>query len=153
MGVDYDVLKLLDFGLACSFRENDEHLTRQGALTGTPAYMPPERGLGRQADETSDLYSLGCVAFFMLTAEPVFAGDPMTVMLQHIRTAARVPSAVARQRIPEELDRIVLACLEKVPEKRPGSALELWRMLETSPLGHWTPEDAERWWKDHAPAV
>ena len=153
MGLDYDVLKLLDFGLACSFRESDEHITREGALTGTPAYMPPERGLGQEADERSDLYSLGCVAFYMLTGEPIFTGDPIAVMLKHIRTAARAPSAVAKQRIPEDLDRIVLACLEKVSEKRPGSALELWRMLgASSAAGRWTTHDAETWWCDHAPA-
>jgi DNA-binding NtrC family response regulator len=154
MGVDYDVLKLLDFGLACSFRESDAHITREGALTGTPAYMPPERGLGQEADARSDLYSLGCVAFYMLTGEPIFEGDPMAVMLKHIRTAPRAPSAVAKQRIPEDLDRIVLASLEKIPDKRPGSAVELCRMLEAcSAANRWTAEDAETWWRDHAPAA
>jgi serine/threonine-protein kinase len=154
MGVDYDVIKLLDFGLACSFREGNDHITRTGAITGTPAYMPPERGMGQLADERSDLYSLGCVAFFMLTGETVFAGDPMAVMLQHIRTAPRAPSAAAKQRIPEDLDRIVLACLEKVPEKRPGSAQELWQSLAAcSVAGKWTPEAAEIWWREHVPAA
>ena len=153
-GVDYDVVKLLDFGLSCSLREEDSHLTRDGALTGTPAYMPPERGLGQDADERSDLYSLGCVGFYMLTGEPVFKGEPVAVMLKHIRTTPPNPSAVAKQRIPEVLDRIVLDCLEKVPEKRPGSALELWRMLNSSPVaGRWTAELAEAWWREHAPAV
>jgi DNA-binding NtrC family response regulator len=154
MGVDYDVLKLLDFGLACSFREQNEHITRDGALTGTPAYMPPERGLGQEADERSDLYSLGCVAFYMLVGEPVFSGDPMSVMLKHIRTEPRAPSAAAKQSIPKDLDRIVLACLDKVPEKRPGSAMELWRSLsESSVAGRWNSVDAETWWRDHAPAA
>ncbi|MEO8592632.1 MAG: response regulator [Candidatus Solibacter sp.] len=154
MGVDYDVLKLLDFGLACSFRESDSHITREGALTGTPAYMPPERGLGQEADARSDLYSLGCVAFYMLTGEAIFTGDPMAVMLKHIRTAPRAPSAVAKQRIPEDLDRIVLASLEKVPEKRPGSAVELCRMLSAcSAAGRWSAQDAETWWRDHAHAA
>jgi len=153
LGVDYDLVKVLDFGLACSFREEDDHITRAGALTGTPAYMPPERATGEEADERSDLYSLGCVAFYMLTGEPIFAGDPMAVMLKHVRTAPRVPSAVAKQRIPEELDRIVLMCLEKSPEKRPASALELWRQLSASSVsGQWTPESAERWWREHAPS-
>jgi serine/threonine-protein kinase len=153
LGVDYDVLKLLDFGLACSFREVDNHITREGLLTGTPAYMPPERGMGQEADERSDLYSLGCVAFYMLTGEPVFTGEPMAVMLKHIRTAPRPPSAVAKQAIPEEIDRIVLKCLEKAPEKRPGSALELGQLLGNSSVaGRWTPENAESWWRDHAPA-
>ena len=154
LGVDFDVLKLLDFGLACSFRESDSHITREGLLTGTPAYMPPERGMGQEADERSDLYSLGCVAFYMLTGQPIFTGEPMAVILQHIRTAPRAPSAVAKQGIPEDLDRIVAMCLEKVPEKRPNSALELWRLLSgSSAAGRWTPENAESWWRYHVPSV
>ncbi|HTP31739.1 MAG TPA: protein kinase [Candidatus Acidoferrales bacterium] len=153
LGVDSDLVKVLDFGLACSFREEDDHITRAGALTGTPAYMPPERATGEQADERSDLYSLGCVAFYMLTGEPVFAGEPMAVMLKHVRTAPRAPSAAAKQRIPEDLDRIVLTCLEKDPEKRPASAIELWRQLSASSLSErWPPESAEQWWRDHAPS-
>jgi serine/threonine-protein kinase len=152
LGVDYDLVKLLDFGLVCSLRDTDDHITREGALTGTPAYMPPERATGEQADERSDLYSLGCVGFYMLTGEPVFTGEPMAVMLKHIRTAPRAPSAVARQPIPADLDRIILACLQKTPDKRPGSALELWRLLgDASPAGRWTAESAERWWREHAP--
>jgi len=55
--------------------------------------------------------------------------------------------------MPEDLDRIVLACLEKVPEKRPDSALELLRMLGASSVANrWTARDAEKWWRDHAPA-
>ena len=154
LGVDYDVLKLLDFGLACSFREDEGHLTREGLITGTPAYMPPERGMGQAADERSDLYSLGCVAFYMLTGEPLFTGEPMAVMLKHIRTAPRAPSAVAKQPVPEDLDQIVLACLQKEPEQRPASAGELWRMLgDCSVAGRWTPESAERWWREHVPTV
>jgi serine/threonine-protein kinase len=152
LGVEFDLVKLLDFGLACSFREADSHITREGVLTGTPAYIPPERATGQPADERSDLYSLGCVAFYMLTGEPVFTGDPMTVMLKHVRTAPRVPSATAKQAVPKELDRIVLACLEKEADQRPGSADELWRMLgEASVQDRWTPERAERWWRENAP--
>jgi DNA-binding NtrC family response regulator len=154
LGVDFDLVKVLDFGLACSFRESDDHITRAGSLTGTPAYMPPERATGEPADERSDLYSLGCVGFYLLTGEPVFAGDPMAVMLKHVRTAPRVPSAVAKQPVPEDLDRIILQCLEKAPEKRPCSALELWRRLNESPAaGRWPPEKAECWWREHAPTV
>jgi serine/threonine-protein kinase len=116
--------------------------------------MPPERATGEPADERSDLYSLGCVGFYLLTGEPVFAGDPMAVMLKHVRTAPRAPSAVAKQPVPEDLDRIILQCLEKAPEKRPCSALELWRRLNESPAaGRWPPEKAECWWREHAPTV
>jgi serine/threonine-protein kinase len=152
LGVEYDLLKLLDFGLACSFRESDHHLTREGVITGTPAYMPPERALGEPADERSDLYSLGCVAFYMMTGQPVFTGEPMAVMLKHVNTPPCAPSTVSEQPIPEDVDRIVMACLQKVPGKRPRSALELWRSLGTTGVaGRWTHEDAERWWRAHSP--
>jgi DNA-binding NtrC family response regulator len=153
LGVDFDWVKLLDFGLAKSFREQDDQITGAGALTGTPAYMPPERALGRQADEHSDLYSLGCVAYLMLTGEPVFTGEPMAVMIHHIRTAPQVPSKVAKQKIPTALDQIVLACLQKTPEKRPSSALELWRLLGEVPVERsWTREHSEQWWREHVPS-
>ena len=87
----------------------------------------------------------------MLTGEPLFAGDPMAVMLKHVRTAPRAPSAAAKQPIPGDLDRIILMCLEKAPEKRPGSALELWRLLnQSSVAGCWPPDNAERWWRENA---
>jgi serine/threonine-protein kinase len=150
MGVDFDCVKLLDFGLAKSFREGDDQITGIGALTGTPAYMPPERALGQKADEHSDLYSLGCVGYFMLAGAPLFVGEPMAVMIDHIRTAPKPPSKAAKQHVPPELDQIVLACLQKSPEKRPSSALELWRLLGEVPVENaWTCERAETWWREH----
>jgi DNA-binding NtrC family response regulator len=150
LGVDVDIVKVLDFGLAKSFFEQEDQITAAGALTGTPAYMPPERALGRQADEKSDLYSLGCVGYFMLTGKPVFTGEPMAVMIDHIRSIPNPPSKASKQRIPIELDDIVIACLQKAPEKRPPSALELWRRLEDVPVeSPWTPARAEEWWREH----
>src|SRR6185436_1434509 len=78
MGLEYDFVKVLDFGLA-KYRMADEevlsNLTADGALAGTPAYMAPEavNGAGG-ADFRSDLYSLGCVGYWMLTGRPVFEG-------------------------------------------------------------------------------
>jgi len=149
LGVDFDIVKLLDFGLAKSFREDDQ-ITGAGALTGTPAYMPPERALGRQADEHSDLYSLGCVGYYMLTGEPLFAGEPMAVMIDHIRTVPKPPSKTSKQSIPEKLDEIILACLQKAPEQRPASALELWQQLSEVPVeSRWDSARAESWWREN----
>jgi serine/threonine-protein kinase len=114
--------------------------------------MPPERVLGAGADERSDLYALGCVAYWMLTGRPVFSGEPMTVMIHHARTAPTPPSAVSESPIPDHLEQIVLACLEKSPEKRPASAIDLWRRLgEVVFKTPWTPERAEDWWRGHLP--
>jgi serine/threonine-protein kinase len=152
LGLDFDIVKVLDFGLVKSLGEGAAQLTAEGALTGTPAYMPPERVLGGAADERSDIYSLGCVAYWMLTGRPVFAGEPITVMVHHARTPPQPPSKSSDRPIPERLDQIVLACLEKAPERRPASAVELWRELgEVAPATPWTPEHAERWWSEHLP--
>jgi serine/threonine-protein kinase len=154
LGLDYDVVKVLDFGLVKSMREADANLTAEGALTGTPAYMPPERVLGSPAEVRSDIYSLGCVAFWMLTGRTVFTGEPMSMMIHHARTVPTPPSQIAGVALPERLEQIVLACLEKAPEKRPASAAELWRQLGEVPLENpWTPERAEAWWRANLPSL
>jgi serine/threonine-protein kinase len=154
LGLDYDVVKVLDFGLVKSLREGDANLTAEGALTGTPAYMPPERVLGSPAEERSDIYSLGCVAFWMLTGRTVFSGEPMSMMIHHARTVPTPPSQMPGVALPERLEQIVLACLEKAPEKRPASAAELWRQLGEVPLETpWTPERAEAWWGANLPGL
>jgi serine/threonine protein kinase len=152
LGIDFDIVKVLDFGLVKSLDESATSLTAAGTLTGTPAYMPPERVLGVTADERSDLYSLGCVAYWMLTGQPLFTGEPMAVMIHHARTKPKPPSAILGTGIPERLEQIVLACLEKAPEKRPSSAIDLWQQLGEVPLTDpWTPQRAQRWWLEHLP--
>jgi serine/threonine-protein kinase len=150
LGLDFDVLKVLDFGLVKSLGDETAQMTAEGVLTGTPAYMPPERVVGGAADERSDLYSLGCVAYWMLTGRPVFMGEPMAVMIHHARTAPQPPSTVGGPPIPERLDQIVMSCLEKAPDKRPSSAMALWQQLGDVTLpAPWTLERAESWWGEH----
>jgi serine/threonine-protein kinase len=145
------VVKVLDFGLVKSLRGDDPNLTRDGGLTGTPAYMPPERITGGVVDERSDLYSLGCVAYWMLTGRAVFPGDTTTMLLAHAQNAPESPSKAGID-MPERLEQIVLACLEKAPENRPQSALDLWRQLGEVPLENpWNIERAESWWREHRP--
>jgi serine/threonine-protein kinase len=154
LGLDFDVVKVLDFGLVKSLDESATQLTAAGALTGTPAYMPPERVLGAAADERSDLYALGCVGYWMLTGRTVFTGEPMAVMIHHARTAPEPPSTISGAPIPDRLEQILLACLEKAPEKRPSSALDLWRQLgEVTLPAAWTAERAESWWREHLPGL
>jgi len=154
LGLDFDVVKVLDFGLVKSLREGEANLTAAGSLIGTPAYMPPERAVGAAVDERSDLYALGCVAYWMLTGQTVFAGEPMAMMIHHARTAPKPPSEVLGRPVPERLEQIVLACLEKEPENRPPSAIDLWNQLgEVTLATPWTPERAESWWLEHLPAL
>jgi DNA-binding NtrC family response regulator len=153
LGLDFDIVKVLDFGLVKSLREANANLTADGILTGTPAYMPPERVQGGEADERSDIYALGCVAYWMLTGQTVFAGDPMAMMLHHVRTAPQPPSKSAPWPVPPRLDEIVLACLEKTPKLRPPSAMDLWSQLgEVTATTPWTTGRAESWWREQLPA-
>ena len=152
LGLDFDVVKVLDFGLVKSLRGGGADLSSDGAVTGTPAYMPPERVDGSVADERSDLYSLGCVAYWTLTGKTVFAGEPMAMMLDHVRTAPQPPSKASGLPVPERLEQVVLACLEKDPDNRPRSAIDLWHQLGDVPIENpWTQERAERWWQEHLP--
>jgi eukaryotic-like serine/threonine-protein kinase len=154
LGVEFDVLKVLDFGLVKSIHEGAAQITADGVLTGTPAYMSPERVTGGPAEERSDIYALGCVAYWMLTGKTVFTGEPMAVMIHHARTAPQPPSKVSGVSIPDRLEQIVLACLEKAADKRPSSAIDLWRELGEVPLtSSWTAERAELWWCENLPEL
>jgi serine/threonine-protein kinase len=129
-------------------------VTSENMLTGTPSAMPPERILSATADERSDLYSLGCAAYWLLTGKPVFTGDPMTVLLHHVRTEPVPPSTLVASPMPEGLERAVLSCLAKDPAARPRTALDLWRRLSDVHLPErWTRERAEQWWRQHVPSV
>ncbi len=156
-GRDYDFIKVLDFGLVSlkpSIDSAQSTLTANGQMLGTPAYMPPEMATGSSpVDARSDLYALGCVAYYLLTAEDPFpGGSVMEVVLGHVTQAPRPPSQVTAQPIPAELDEIVLACLAKSPAERPESADELLARLERCPVASpWTPERARRWWEAHTP--
>jgi DNA-binding NtrC family response regulator len=154
LGLDYDALKVLDFGLVKWVGSDETQLTTENMLTGTPSTMPPERILNGPPDERSDLYSLGCAAYWLLTGRPVFAGDPMAMLLHHVRTEPAPPSTLTARPIPEGLERAVLSCLAKDPAGRPRSALDLWRQLSDVSLTEpWTSERAEQWWREHVPSV
>ena len=154
LGIEVDIVKVLDFGLVKTLDDSRTQITAEGIVTGTPDYMPPERVVNNAADERSDLYSLGCVAYWMLTGKTVFTGDPMAVLIHHARTRPAAPSKVVGHPLPVGLDEIVLACLEKAPENRPASALQLWAQLGRIELPTpWTSERAERWWRDHLPEL
>jgi serine/threonine-protein kinase len=156
LGLNYDFVKVLDFGLVKTpALLNNSHirLTLDGTTTGTPAFMAPEIALGNPVDARSDIYSLGCVAYRMLTGGQVFQRDTaMTVLLAHIQEDPVPPSQRTELEIPPELDRAILACLEKNPAKRPQTAQELARLLAACRLPQpWDSFRAEQWWNTHIP--
>ena len=148
-GLD-DVAKLLDFGLVLP-RSPDlgRHLTARGQVVGTPTFMAPEqtRGGGRDVDARSDIYSLGAVAYALLTGRPPFDDDdPMDVMIAHARDPV-VPPSQLRPDIPEDLERVVLRCLAKDPAERFPDAESLEQALaECACADRWNAKRAAEWW-------
>jgi serine/threonine protein kinase len=157
MGVDYDVVKVLDFGLVKhEDRASAPTIMTSGPMTiGTPAYMAPEAILGDVAlDRRVDIYALGCVAYFLLTGTQVFdAPSPMKLLMQHVSAAPLPPSRRAAG-IPPALDRLVMACLHKDPDRRPSRVEDILEMLPSSELtGEWTPAMARAWWESKLPQL
>jgi serine/threonine-protein kinase len=116
-------VKVLDFGIA---RVADAgSITRTASLLGTAAYMAPEHALGSPVDARSDVYSLGCLLYAMLTAHPPFAGDHAAAVLHQQVNAAPRPPSQANPRVRPALDALVLQMLAKEPADRPQSAAEV----------------------------
>jgi serine/threonine-protein kinase len=118
------LVKLMDFGIAQT--EGGHDLASQsGFLVGTPSYMSPEQTQGAVVDARSDIYAVGAVMFEMFTGStPFIADDPVKVMQMHVSAEAPRPSAL-RPDLPENLERLILACLAKQPVRRPASAQDL----------------------------
>jgi serine/threonine-protein kinase len=157
-GLDTDFVKVLDFGLvkARGAGSDDANRTMESAVIGTPAYMAPEMiRSGRKIDGRADLYSLGCVAYWLLTGRLVFdATSPVDVMIQHVNNEPEPPSARSELEVDRDLERVVLQCLMKDPDDRPPSAAELMARLESLPIARrWTPERSREWWDRHAPVA
>jgi eukaryotic-like serine/threonine-protein kinase len=153
MGSEYDFAKVLDFGLVKVMDNNNVGMTGEGATTGTPAYMAPEVALGKPIDARTDIYGLGCVAYWLTTGCYVFEEKGATAtMLAHVSNKPVPPSQRGEMPVPPSVERTILACLAKDPGDRPGSAEALMRMLDsTHDAGAWSVEDAESWWQIHLP--
>ena len=149
-----DFVKVLDFGLAKPFGAGAaSNLTMEGVTLGTPEFMAPEVGRGSPTlDARADLYALGCVAYVLLTGALVFTdSSPVGVALKHIRSAPVPPSKRTDKFIPPDLERVILACLEKDPSARPQSARAVERSLAACNVAPWREEDADVWWQQHLP--
>jgi eukaryotic-like serine/threonine-protein kinase len=154
MGLDYDFVKVLDFGLVKFNGGRSLEPERAGAphrTTGTPAFMAPETILGGDVDQRVDVYAIGCVAYYLLTGQPVFeASTPRELFTMHLQAAPVPPSNRTELPIPRELDAIVLACLEKDPRHRPQDAAAVLDMLlRVRTSDSWDNELARVWWERH----
>lgn len=132
-------VKIVDFGIAkLTDRDEDEAaLTQVGTLVGSPLYMSPEQVMGSTVDERSDIYSLGCVLYFMVSGHPPFRGESAwDTMQDHVNTAPRTPvlaTSDCEENLPVtrlELSALILKCLEKEPSERYQSMDEVLEALE-----------------------
>jgi CHASE1-domain containing sensor protein/tRNA A-37 threonylcarbamoyl transferase component Bud32 len=157
-GLEYDFVKVLDFGLVRDDRRStaeDLTATSPDTFVGTPAFCAPEMVAPEiDVDGRSDIYSLGCVAYWLLTGRAVFEGETaLAVILAHVDEKPTPPSALSEIEIPPGLESIVMSCLEKEPSRRPRSAEELARGLEAcAAAAEWTQTRARKWWETHRPA-
>lgn len=158
LGTELDFVKVLDFGLvtAASDESDQSRLTQEGNTSGTPAYLAPEIATGdAEIGPAVDIYSAGCVAYWLLTGRLVFDADnAMQMVLRHVRETPTPPSRVTELPIHPELERLVMQMLEKDPAKRPSSAhaiaCDLLSIRFDTP---WTVRRAVDWWSTHAPEL
>ncbi|WP_241383525.1 Stk1 family PASTA domain-containing Ser/Thr kinase [Rhodococcus sp. CH91] len=118
-------VKVMDFGIARAISDAASPMTQTAAVIGTAQYLSPEQARGEQVDARSDVYSVGCVLFEILTGEPPFKGDsPVAVAYQHVREDPPLPSSV-NPSVPPELDSVILKAMAKNPANRYQSAAEM----------------------------
>ncbi len=153
----YDVAKVLDFGLAKDVIAHDEiQVTSAHMLAGTPRYIAPERMRdARLASPRTDLFSVGAVAFLMLTGRDAFLGaSVMEICEQVLHAPASRPSECTDRPIPKILDDLVLSCLSRDPDERPLNARAMIDVLDTiTGLPEWGSNQARDWWFKNARRV
>jgi len=150
-GGERDVVKLLDFGLVKEFEiGRDVRLTAASIVVGTPQYMAPESILEPDSvDARADIYAVGAVAYYLLAGVDVFDGKSIVeVCSQHLHQEPE-PLSARGLAIPADLEAVVLACLNKDPDRRPQSAAELRRRIEACAVQPWDSARAFAWWREY----
>ena len=151
-GGQYDVAKLLDFGLVQTSQLDADacKLTLDGSLAGTPAYMSPEQASGEdEIDARSDVYSLGAIMYFMLTGQPPFQRQKAIQMIVAHLHDPILPPACLRPEIPSDLQEVVLQCLAKEPDQRYADIVAVEEALAFCECAdRWSGEQAADWWRD-----
>jgi eukaryotic-like serine/threonine-protein kinase len=151
-----DVVKVLDFGLVKARNLRSPDKLSASAVVGTPHFIAPEAVAHPESvDGRSDLYSLGAVGYWLLTAQTLFESSNVDELLDgHVKATPKPPSTRVTHPLSPDLGEIIMRCLDKAPGQRPRSAEELDQALaRCASAGSWTPEQAEAWWANHVPAV
>jgi len=146
-----DVVKVLDFGLVKHLDETDTRdLTGALRILGTPLYMSPERIRDpAAADARADIYAIGAVAYYLLTARRLFETETDHDLTYRILHAAAPRAAEnAKHPVPHALDELIAQCLEKDPAARPRDVHEVMAVLDAVLAEQpWTLEQIEAWWR------
>jgi len=157
-GGEPDFVKVLDFGIVKRFNNTGAHshpddarvLTRQVKLLGTPAYMAPERiGAPDSVDPRADIYGLGAIVFFLVSARPPFDDADSTGLLRRVLADAAPNLADVVPDVPPALANLVARCLAKAPAQRPATVGDFVAAFEAIPLPPWTAADARAWWAEY----
>jgi serine/threonine-protein kinase len=118
-------VKVMDFGIARAVSDSAATMTSTAAVIGTAQYLSPEQARGEGVDARSDVYSVGCLLYELVTGTPPFTGDsPVAVAYQHVREDPRLPSSINHE-VPPELDAILLKAMSKNPANRYQSAADM----------------------------
>lgn len=147
----HDWVKVLDFGLVREFRNPSDARGDEHEFAGTPSFMPPEAIRNSAAnDPRSDLYAVGAIGYFLMTGKSVFEDEDILKLQEGQPPAAPMPpSRRTENKISPELEQAILRCLERDPEKRPQTALELRDLFLASPRASaYTPEARAAWWAE-----
>jgi serine/threonine-protein kinase len=119
---DLSTVKIADLGISKVVYWKP--ITQEGQILGTPAYMAPELLEGKSDDPRIDIYAFGITMYEVLTHNVPFDGKPSEIILKHIKEEPKLPSLLNPE-IPQALDKIIMKCLEKKPERRYKSMLTL----------------------------
>lgn len=148
-----DYTKLLDFGVVRGVKVDPSLSQTSMMIAGTPSFMAPEQATNpEKTDSRSDIYSLGMVGYYMLTGQVPFKGQtPIQIMMAQVNETPDPPS-VHRSGIPSDVEAIIMKCLEKKPEDRTASAIQLRDSLIACECSRaWTTARASQWWIDEKP--
>ncbi len=118
-------IKVMDFGIARAVADSQATMTQTAQVIGTAQYLSPEQARGERVDFRSDLYSVGCLLYELLTGRPPFTGDsPVSIAYQHVRENPVPPTRVDPE-LPAWADAIVLRAMAKSPDDRYQSAADM----------------------------
>jgi serine/threonine-protein kinase len=148
-GGEYDAVKVLDFGLVKDLGRAPEETLATTRVSGTPLYMAPERVRGELAvDARVDVYSVGAVAYKMLTGQNLFHSPSELGVLYDILHTEPRPLLGLVPDVPDSLERLVLRCVAKDPGDRPPTIDAVLHAMQEIAVAPWTKEDARRWWEE-----